>query len=633
MAILHRHLLCCVIAAFLAASLAPARAVLLQSEAASAQKARRQPALLRAEASVQPEVTFEGWFDVVETPVDTLVQPFPTHEQTSEVDFEPQRLHTRSACMNMVNHGAYPTVALSLGTPGQVFNVVADTGSSSVLIPSCVCKAHQHEKVARGPGPGSGGASIAVVGCGMDDTCFTGTNKSSSFRLSKDPSGKSPVGRVMEFGSGRVEVVSADDVVKLGDITNMTHGILLMVNNDLHIENDKFEGILGLGMPNGGHEMPHGGHERSSGGGFLEQAGVERFSICLNEGAGGKLLLGGAASEAKTMGTIGKSHWALSLSGISIGNASATSLTVCTQGQADNGKASACAAIPDSGTTVIMAPKEHLEALYEGICEGWERCRQNHSALVRTLEHASKKISDEYGFDVLRLHNTTASKAAVLKLLLLDCEAWLVEGRREGPGSLRELPSLHFMLSGSAGEAQKLELSAWAYVFEESAQHACKKAGASEGPKAKSQAALQERTQPAEVEQEDGAGTADALLEGLLARSDNWDPDRFDLGGRKKICSPAFGELKYVTEQHGPVWVLGSPLFYEYEVGFHLAGSPPSMSFTSSATSPCTSCSSAAAVGGKASGSAAALLQGSGGPRQRSPRPWRLPSFTTDMTL
>ena len=34
------------------------------------------------------------------------------------------------------------------------------------------------------------------------------------------------------------------------------------------------------------------------------------------------------------------------------------------------------------------------------------------------------------------------------------------------------------------------------------------------------------------------------------------------------ICMPFFGEYDYETVQNGPIWIMGTPLFYEYEVHY-----------------------------------------------------------------
>jgi len=58
-------------------------------------------------------------------------------------------------------------------------------------------------------------------------------------------------------------------------------------------------------------------------------------------------------------------------------------------------------------------------------------------------------------------------------------------------------------------------------------------------------------------------------------------------GKTTKVCTPSFGSVKYHTKLNGPLWILGTPLFYEYQVGYDLTSSPPSLSFSDS---PCGAC-------------------------------------------
>ena len=54
-----------------------------------------------------------------------------------------------------------------------------------------------------------------------------------------------------------------------------------------------------------------------------------------------------------------------------------------------------------------------------------------------------------------------------------------------------------------------------------------------------------------------------------------------------KVCRPAFGAMDYQTEQNGPVWILGLPIFYEYVVGYDMEAKPPAISFSSGLCGSC----------------------------------------------
>lgn len=110
------------------------------------------------------------------------------------------------SCADLNNQGAYFSIKVSIGTPmkgtkPQEFELVADTGSDSVIVTSCVCVKNQY--------------------CDARDKCFQGTNRSSSFVLKEytekrgNETTKAPMGISMTFGSGTVRSVIATDIVKV----------------------------------------------------------------------------------------------------------------------------------------------------------------------------------------------------------------------------------------------------------------------------------------------------------------------------------------------------------------------------------------------------------------------------------
>jgi len=422
------------------------------------------------------------------------------------------------ACSALKNQGSYFSVPVCVGTPPQCFDVVADTGSDAVIVPSCVC----------GETPGAG--------CSPHDKCFRGTNRSSTFSIPENAAMIS-----MSFGSGTIEAAVAKDVVRVGDLkVTMDDGVLLMINRAALKISGAFEGILGLGIPknksviasllqgpSGDKEMsdafkvicsmvpmlcddlknqPGGGVPDTSnpshsgqeqGGGdvvkerydtklFLEQARVDRFSMCFRDGAQSGALRLGLSSLSSPIQNIGTLHWGLNFQGLSVGARSApapTETIFCGPETMKQGMETPCGIIPDSGTTLLMGPEEQVLALEAGICSKWERCQTY-----------SKGMPSSNAF----------------RQLLLRCGDWLTEER-----GLLEIPSFFFHVKNGDGTPEAYELTAWAWVTE------------------------------------------------TIMRDED--------DSTKRGCTSAIGPMEYFTQKNGPVWIFGHPLFYEYNVGYDMS--------------------------------------------------------------
>jgi hypothetical protein len=187
---------------------------------------------------------------------------------------------------------------------------------------------------------------------------------------------------------------------------------------------------------------------------------------------------------------------------------------------------------------MIAGPRAQLSMLFNAICDAWPRCKQNHTALVKAAEAATKAAKQAYGgvdpFGIKRQLGPS-SKEFVLDQVLSDCTRWLNEGT-----GLGELPDLHFHITGGGGTAQTLSLPGSSYVLER-----------------------QFETQP-----------------------DGHSRQRTE----HTKCMLAFQAMEYNTWKNGPVWILGTPFFYEYQIGFDMGTKPASMSFASLAQSPCGTC-------------------------------------------
>lgn len=216
----------------------------------------------------------------------------------------------------------------------------------------------------------------------------------------------------------------------------MKNGLLLMMQERLDMGRVFFEGILGLGRPL--PEQP----------GFMKDAGVSAFSVCFTEDAG--FLRIDVPKTSKQLTTISDEHWAVGLHSVTIGNSSqAVSLQICLADDQKKGDVAACAAIPDSGTTVMMVPSEHMTLLCEGICNAWPQCLETHGMLSPENMKAIEEQSE-------------SSKSLVLTYLLEECFTWL------GDTGLDDMPWIHFHVVGQEGLEDTVHISPYSYVLSSS---------------------------------------------------------------------------------------------------------------------------------------------------------------------
>jgi hypothetical protein len=319
------------------------------------------------------------------------------------------------SCSDLTNQGAYFTIPVGVGTPEQTFNLVADTGSDALIVPDCRC--------------------VTAGYCDQLKNCFS-AERSTSFGLDmakgQTPNSVAVMGAKMNYGSGQIQVLVASEHVRVaGSHAQMHNGVFLMEDRrSLNVHGD-FEGILGLGLPHTNAVSKEGVKIPS----FFDASEARRYTLCFNEYPDAGTLRVGMSHLPHPMTNIGTVHWGLDLHGFSVGDTTQPIL-FCSPAQKAAGQTTACGAIPDSGTTLMMGPKDHIRKLYAALCDQWPRC-QNHAQQVR-------KGKDEAFHD-----------------LLAECENWLTEDQ-----GVNEVPSVFIHLAGSEGKAQAVELSAWAYIVE-----------------------------------------------------------------------------------------------------------------------------------------------------------------------
>jgi hypothetical protein len=511
------------------------------------------------------------------------------------------------------------------------------------------------------------------------------------------------VTEVITFGSGQVEAVRAQDVVTVAGLHQNITGLLLMISNDLGMEDMDFQGILGLGRPcsslaseheetaqqvrgvnTGGSSyndelkkiidemggagaaetpkqtmaqtMMQGAMKNASGPctreGFMEQTNTAYFSMCFNEHTDGVLRFGAVPKHHTdhSMVSVGQAHWGMAFNGgmsVKGSDGNASLLTFCNKAHSplnhSAGQESVCGAIPDSGTTVTMAPKTQLLQLYETTCDKWPRCKENHTKFSEAIDNASAAFAAHYGFDALNLSaQKTGLKQLVFQLLLLDCESWMNDSHSLND---EQLPELFFHLSGNNNTDKSISLKGWAYVLEETNTLASNASSSTNGTNAMQRANFLETIFSSFVGVGSGAhqllqkaakgSPPSSAAEGSPPSSSA--PSDSSLGGfdfsalasRSKLCRPAFGEMSYNTEKNGDVWILGTPFFYQYQVGFGLNDQTVSFTSVETAGNECGSCDAGTAAPTPAP-PAASLVSDAYRPR-RVDAPWRKPTLGSSL--
>ncbi|XP_037675556.1 napsin-A isoform X2 [Choloepus didactylus] len=222
---------------------------------------------------------------------------------------------------------------IGLGTPPQNFSVVFDTGSSNLWVPSKRCH-------------------FFSVPCWLHhrfDSDASSTFRSNGTKFA------------IQYGTGRLDGILSEDKLTIGGIegASVVFGEALW-EPSLVFTFAHFDGILGLGFPIlavGGVQPPLDV--------LVDQGILDKpvFSFYLNrdpeEADGGELVLGGSdpthyIPPLTFMPVTVPAYWQIHMERMQV----ATGLTLCARG---------CAAILDTGTSLITGPKEEIRALQRAI--------------------------------------------------------------------------------------------------------------------------------------------------------------------------------------------------------------------------------------------------------------------------
>eukprot|EP00198_Chlamydomonas_reinhardtii_P002995 XP_001692331.1 pepsin-type aspartyl protease [Chlamydomonas reinhardtii] len=216
---------------------------------------------------------------------------------------------------------------IGLGTPPQLFNVIFDTGSANLWVPSSkcalfniACRLHRKYNAAKSKTYKANGTEFAI-----------------------------------EYGTGSLDGYISQDVLTWGGLTIKDQGFAEAINEPgLTFVAAKFDGILGMGFPAISVQHVPPPFTR-----LVEEGGLAApvFSFWLNRDPnapnGGELVLGGIdpthfTGEHTWVPVTRQGYWQFNMEGLDLGPGSQK---MCAKG---------CAAIADTGTSLIAGPSDEV---------------------------------------------------------------------------------------------------------------------------------------------------------------------------------------------------------------------------------------------------------------------------------
>jgi len=220
---------------------------------------------------------------------------------------------------------------VSIGTPPQNFQVVYDTGSSNLWVPSSKCPI----------------TNIACQKHNKYDSSLSSTYVANGTSFS------------IQYGSGSLSGFLSEDTVMLGglSVVNQTFAEALHEPGIAFVA-AKFDGILGLAYSSISVDNVTPVWYNILSQGLVSQP-IFSFWLSQNpsDSLGGELVLGGVDSSRYTgdfsyAPLTSDTYWQFDLADAQVGG---TSLGWCSSGP--------CKAICDSGTSLIVGPKKNMDAL------------------------------------------------------------------------------------------------------------------------------------------------------------------------------------------------------------------------------------------------------------------------------
>ncbi|MBN3303385.1 RENI protein, partial [Amia calva] len=280
---------------------------------------------------------------------------------------------------------------ISIGSPPQMFNVVFDTGSANLWVPSYSCSP-------------------------LYTACFSHNRYDSSKSRTHIENG---TGFSIQYGSGNVRGFLSEDVVVVGGIPVVQVFAEVTALPALPFIFAKFDGVLGMGYPNVAIDGITPVFDRIMSQHILKE---EVFSVYYSRDPqhkpGGEIVLGGTDPEYYTgsfnyLGTRETGKWEVQMKGVSVG----AEMLFCKDG---------CTTVIDTGASYITGPASSVSILMKAIgatqlAEGEYTVTCN---LVKSLPSISFHLGDhEYtmtGEDYIHWQSQFGEDVCTVTFLGLD---------------------------------------------------------------------------------------------------------------------------------------------------------------------------------------------------------------------
>ncbi|XP_032377848.1 renin [Etheostoma spectabile] len=221
---------------------------------------------------------------------------------------------------------------ISIGSPAQMFNVVFDTGSANLWVPSQSCSP-------------------------FSTACYTHNRYDASKSRTYVENG---TGFSIQYASGNVRGFLSEDVVVVGGIPVVQVFAEATSLSAMPFIFAKFDGVLGMGYPNVAIDGITPVFDRIMSQHVLkEQVFSVYYSRDPKHSPGGELVLGGTDPNYYTgnfnyMDTREMGKWEVTMKGVSVG----MEMMFCAEG---------CTAVIDTGSSYITGPASSVSTLMQAI--------------------------------------------------------------------------------------------------------------------------------------------------------------------------------------------------------------------------------------------------------------------------